>query len=303
MNIQANDRRPSLWADLCALPGSYWVLCAGTFINRFGTFVFPFLTLYLTSTGFSPGQVGLALGAHGFGHLVAAITGGWLADRIGRRNTIALSMFSAAASMVLLSQASGLPAVATCAFLTGLTIASYHPAASALLADLVPPERRVRAYTVLRIAVNGGWAAGVGLGGWIAERSFLWLFLGDAITCAIFGTLALAALPQGIRKLKVSAPWGEAIASMRQNRPFIALFIANFCSALDLDELDPHLASSIAQLLRDKRPVFLLGEQNVRTMKKQGMGDRVAMPEVSVKRIDPAGEEKPNAVRLLLNVT
>ena len=49
MNLQAKDSRPSLFEDLRGLPRSYWVLCVGTFINRFGTFVFPFLTLYLTS--------------------------------------------------------------------------------------------------------------------------------------------------------------------------------------------------------------------------------------------------------------
>lgn len=227
-----NDDIPTVLQSLRALPRPFWVLCIGTFINRFGTFVFPFLTLYLSSLGHGTAVVQAALFAHGLGHLVAAIAGGWLADRIGRRNTIAVSMFSAAVAFVCLGEAVAPAAIVGFALLSGFTIALYHPASSALLADIIPPGERVRAYTVLRIAINGGWAAGVATGGWLAGYSYKLLFYGDALTCAIFGALALAALPHGLQRSKTQAPWGEAIASILANRPFLALFAANLCSAL-----------------------------------------------------------------------
>ncbi len=71
-----------------ALPPTAWVLFAGTFLNRFGTFVMPFLVLYLTRQGYSAAQAGLALSAYGIGHLCASFSGGHLADRIGRRSTM-----------------------------------------------------------------------------------------------------------------------------------------------------------------------------------------------------------------------
>src|ERR1700693_3927355 len=94
----------SLRQSLRALPAPAWILFGGTFVNRFGTFVVPFLVLYLTRIGYSVGQAGAAIGVYGGGLLVASTLGGHLADRIGRRNTIAVSMFGSALAMLTLSQ-------------------------------------------------------------------------------------------------------------------------------------------------------------------------------------------------------
>lgn len=61
----ADERGQGLLANLRALPRTAWVLFAGTFINRFGGFVVPFLTLYLTGQGYSTDAAGLAVGAYG----------------------------------------------------------------------------------------------------------------------------------------------------------------------------------------------------------------------------------------------
>jgi MFS family permease len=86
--------------NLRALPAPAWILFGGIFVNRFGTFVMPFLVLYLTRNGYSVAQSGLAAGVYGAGHFVASALGGHLADRIGRRNTIVLSMLGSAAAML-----------------------------------------------------------------------------------------------------------------------------------------------------------------------------------------------------------
>jgi MFS family permease len=146
----------SFRASLMMLPRPVWILCAGTFLNRFGTFVVPFLALYMTRIGFSVPQTSLALAAYGAGHFVASALGGYLADRIGRRHTIVLSMGSAAASILLLSQARSLGSMIFLAGLTGLAAEFYRPASSALLADLVPAGQRVPAYAAYRLAINAG---------------------------------------------------------------------------------------------------------------------------------------------------
>src|ERR1700682_5711619 len=94
-----------MFTQIRSMPRTAWVLFGGTFINRFGTFVLPFLALYLTRQGFSIARAGLAIGAYGAGVFCSSLLGGHLADRIGRRNTIALSMFASAAAMLSLSQA------------------------------------------------------------------------------------------------------------------------------------------------------------------------------------------------------
>jgi len=113
---------PTLLASLKALPRPAWILFFGTFLNKFGTFVLPFLTLYLTRQGYSLGDAGLAIGAYGVGTLLASALGGHLADTIGRRKTIVLSMFFAAITMLLLSQARGLAAIVALTAVAGLVL-------------------------------------------------------------------------------------------------------------------------------------------------------------------------------------
>src|ERR1041384_5314000 len=139
--------RSTLLETLKSLPRPAWILFGGTFLNKFGTFVIPFLTLYMTRQGYSIGDAGLAISAYGLGHIVASALGGHLADTIGRRNTIVISMFSAAVSMMLLSQAHGLAAIIGLTALAGMTAEMYRPASSALLPDLVPPGQRGHAFS------------------------------------------------------------------------------------------------------------------------------------------------------------
>lgn len=181
------------------MPASAWVLFAGSFVNRLGTFVLPFITIYLTRRGYSAPQAGIAIAGYGLGGLVAQAAGGLLADRIGRRNAIALSMLSAGVLTLALWRASSLAAIYPLMVGIGFFGELHRPASGALIADLLPSEQRVTAFTLYRLAVNVGWAGGLALGGFLAERSFTILFVGDASTSIAFGLISLAALPHGTR--------------------------------------------------------------------------------------------------------
>ncbi len=191
--------RPSLRQNLRSLPPEAWVLFGGTFVNRLGTFVMPFMTLYLTHQGFSVPQAGVALAMYGIGGVAAQFLGGWLADRIGRKNAIGFSMLGASVITLLLWQASSLLVIYALMLLLALVAEMHRPAASALIADLVPSEQRVTAFALFRLAINVGWACGLTLGGILADRSFDFLFIGDAATSAAFGVISLIALPHGMR--------------------------------------------------------------------------------------------------------
>ena len=211
--------------DLRAMPRAAWILFAGTLINRFGNFVLPFLVLYLTRNGYTVAQAGLAIGAYGVGHLISAIAGGHLADRIGRRNTIAVSMFGSAVAMVALSQTRGFGAIVIVTCITGIFAELYRPAGAALISDLVPGGERVFAFGLHRFAVNLGVAAGPAMAGFVAERSFLALFLVDAATSLLYGIIALVALPHGVRTRRDEEKPGEAMRFAARDRPFM-LFLA-----------------------------------------------------------------------------
>ena len=224
---------PSLIADLRALPRAFWILFAGTFINRFGTFVWPFLAIYLTRQGYSLTSASFAVSGFAVGSLCGGLTGGWLADHFGRRNTIALGTFLSALSFMLLYTAATLPTTVACAFFAGLTSGIYHPAIGALLADIVPPAQRMRGYAAIRAASNAGFACGSATGGVLAHYSFFWLFAGDALTTAAYGCIALLWLPHGLRTgREKAARWGEALTHIAGDGPFLALWVSAFLAAL-----------------------------------------------------------------------
>jgi len=211
--------------NLRALPAPAWILFGGTFVNRFGTFVVPFLVLYVTRLGYSASRAGLTLAAYGSGHLIASLAGGHLADRAGRRNTIAISMFFSATAMMALSQAHSYYAIMTLATIAGFAAELYRPAASALIGDLVKPEQRITAFAMYRFAVNLGWAAGPATAGFLADRSFLLLFVGDAVTSIGYGFIALAFLPHGLRHAGHGERFSEAFRVAARDKRFM-LFLA-----------------------------------------------------------------------------
>lgn len=179
------------------LPRTFWVLWAGMAINRLGTFVLPLITIYLTrEAGLSLARAGLVVSGYGAGSLVANLIGGSLADRVGRRATMLLSLGGSSLAMVVFGQVRGFEALAGSAFVLGVFSDMYRPAASAVIADVVPPERRLQAFSLVFWVVNLGFAAALALGGALAERAFAPLFWIDAATTLAFGLVVAAAIPE-----------------------------------------------------------------------------------------------------------
>jgi len=213
------------------LPRTFWVLAWATFVNRFGLFVWPFLTLFITSQGNTAAQAGIAVSRYSIGAFLAAWLGGWLADRLGRNVTMALSAFSGSLCMLLLSQASDWRLLAALALITGLTTESGQSAGNALVQDLVPPELRVTAFSALRFCINAGWSLGPMTAGLLAKHSFFWLFVVDAVTSFFFAFICLLYLPRGRRSEAHLAGWGVAWQSIRLNGPFLAMCCASVLNA------------------------------------------------------------------------
>ena len=214
------------------LPGVFWVLILGTFINRFGTFVMPFLPLYLIGKGWTETEAGVALTSFAVGAIVSTLAGGWLADRLGRNVTMALSLTVGAVLYVGMACAESHGAVILLTGLAGLTGEAMVPACSAMVGDLAGPEHRVAAFGFFRLAINAGFAIGPAVGGWLAGKSFFSLFIADAASSAIFGLLALFFLPRGTLSTGHEASWAPAFAAVRKARPFLAMGLG--CLVLNL---------------------------------------------------------------------
>jgi MFS family permease len=188
--------RRELHAIAGGFPATFWWLWAGTLVNALGQFVFPFLALYLVGRGFSVGEAGAIVAGMGLGSIFAAPIGGVLADRIGRRATLVGSLVLGAAVTAGLAVTREPLALRIGVFLLGLVSQMYRPAMQASVADLVPPERRARAYGLVYWAVNVGFGASLVIGGTLAATSFTGLFLADAATMLVFGLVVWRKVPE-----------------------------------------------------------------------------------------------------------
>ncbi|TDD22392.1 MFS transporter [Nonomuraea diastatica] len=188
------------------LPRPFWALWGGTLVNRLGTMVVPFTGVYLTqSRGLSLAAAGLVMGVYGAGSLLSQLLAGVLTDRIGRRATLSGGMVATAVSMLALGYSSTLPAILVSMFALGLVIDVYRPASTALVADLVSPSERPRAYGLLFWGINLGYAIGMTSGGRLAELGFVWLFWIDAVSCVVFAALVWRAVPETRPEARESA--------------------------------------------------------------------------------------------------
>lgn len=185
-----------LISDLRSLPQAALVIIGGNFINRLGHFVMPFLALYLSRKGFSLTESGLALAAHGSGLLAASFLGGYLADHIGRKNTILISLTGNGITIALLGMMDQMSGILVCAALVGLAGGIYPPAANALIADVVSVEQRPTAYAAVRLAINAGFACGAALAGFLMTGPLWILFAGDAATSLIYAAICAVLLPR-----------------------------------------------------------------------------------------------------------
>lgn len=179
------------------LPSAFWALWSGQLINRLGGFVQPFLVLYLTQgqqvSATTAGAVAAAVGA---GNIVSHLLGGWMSDHVGRRATLLVGFVGTAAAMAALGMAPNLAFIWASAFAVGVTSEIFRPAAESVVADMVGPETRVRAYGLLFWAVNLGFSISTVAAGFAVRFGFGLLFWVDAGTCLIAALIIWRAVPE-----------------------------------------------------------------------------------------------------------
>jgi MFS family permease len=229
------------------LPRSFWVLWAGTLVNRLGGFVAPFLALYLVQgRGVRIEVAGVVVSMYGVGAMVASLLGGVLADRLGRRTTLLISLLVGPPLMLGLGLAHSITAIALLAALVGAVYELYRPAVGAMVADVVAAADRPRAYGHLYWAINLGAALAPVLAGLMARRSYLWLFAADAATTFLYGLIVLVLVPE-TRPRGVAGVRPPGLASLLADRLFLSFCGLTFVAAMLFNQgwtsLSLHLGS------------------------------------------------------------
>ena len=179
------------------LPRTFWSLWAGALINRLGTFLEPFLALYLTTArDLSVGRAGTVVAMIGAGSVISQPLGGGLADRVGRRPTLVGGMVTSGFAIGALALARPVWLIAVCALVVGITGDIYRPAAQATIADVVPLADRRRASALMFWAINLGFSVAGVAGGLLAQNGYGLLFALDALTCAGYAAVVWATVPE-----------------------------------------------------------------------------------------------------------
>lgn len=166
------------------LSSETWLLSFIMLINRSGTMVVPFMTLYLTGKGMgrSLAEAGTVMGLFGLGAITGAYFGGRFTDRIGFFRVQMLALVLGGVLFMLLGQLKSYPLICLFTFLLSLFNESFRPANSAAVAYFSKPENTTRSYSLNRLAINLGWAVGTSLGGLIASYNYELLFWVDGFT-------------------------------------------------------------------------------------------------------------------------
>ncbi|MGM1064116.1 MFS transporter [Saccharothrix sp. Mg75] len=185
-------------ASIRATPRPVRYLLGGVLVNQVGAFAQTFLVLYLTVREFSTGQAGIALTCYSAGAVLGTLLGGELTHRLGPRTTIVGAMVVSAAvlSVVPVLAEPGSFAVLLVAIgAAGLATQCYRPAAAVLLGELMPPEQRVMAFSMMRTALNGGAALAPLLAAGLVLVDWDLLFWFDAASALAYAVVARATLP------------------------------------------------------------------------------------------------------------
>lgn len=166
------------------LSPSTWWLSFVMLVNRSGTMVLPFMTIYLTSPsmGYSIGQAGFVMALFGLGSVSGGFIGGKLTDRLGFHPVQLITLLGGGVLFMALGQMRSFPLICLFTFLLSLVNEAFRPANSTAIVAYSKEGARTRSYALNRLAINLGWAVGSAIGGLLAAINYELLFWVDGAT-------------------------------------------------------------------------------------------------------------------------
>jgi MFS family permease len=213
------------------LPRTFWWLWSGALISSLATFVFPFLALYLTSRGFDAQKTGLLVSLLGVGAIAAGPVAGTIADRFGRRPAVLFALIGSAVAAAFLGFVREPALIAPGVLLFGLCASMGYPAINATVADILPAAEVQRGYGLLYWANNLGIGISALVGGMLASKSWLGLFLADAATTLLFAAIVFRRVPESRPQASAGAAprgWSALLA----DRALVGFLAATFAFML-----------------------------------------------------------------------
>ncbi|HEX5807219.1 MAG TPA: MFS transporter [Anaerolineales bacterium] len=172
-------------------PRQFWLMITGiVFATAGGSMIWPFLLIYASGKLNLPLSTVAALISINAGTgLLSSFIAGTLADKIGRKVVMNFSLTMTGLTYFLLMRAETYPQFVGLMIMIGLSNPLYQVGADAMLADMIPAEKRTDAYAINRIANNAAFALGPAVGGFLATRSYDLAFYGAGTGFLIYSVL------------------------------------------------------------------------------------------------------------------
>jgi len=240
-------------------PKPFWVLMLANFIDRLGgSLLFPFFALYITQR-FNVGmiQVGYLFAIFSLSSIVGGILGGALTDKFGRRSMLLFGLVASGLSTLLMAYIGSIAVFYSLAAFVGLLTNAGGPATQAMIADLLPEEKRTQGYALHRVIFNLAVTIGPALGGLIAARSYFLLFIFDAVISVIVAIIVFF----GIQETKPALQEGQVEETVAQSvggyRHVLAdgLFIAFLLISTIVTIVYVQMNSTLGVFLRDQHGI------------------------------------------------
>src|SRR6478609_6974970 len=204
-----------------------WWLALIMLVNRSGTMVVPFMTIYLTSPvmGYSIAQAGIVMGFFGIGAILGGYFGGKATDRFGFKKVQLFALTGGGILFFFVGELKSFPTICGFTLILSLVNESFRPANATAVAWYSNDQNRTRCYSLNRLAVNLGWALGAALGGLLASIEFKLLFWVDGITNLAAAILLYRLLAVHIDSVPVERTEITITKSAYQDRVYL-VFIA-----------------------------------------------------------------------------
>jgi MFS family permease len=179
-------------------PRDFWMMILVNFVDRLGgSLLFPFFALYITKK-FNVGmtEVGGLFAIFFISGFIGSFPGGALTDRFGRKGIIIFSLIASSLSILLMGFVTEFQFFLLVAFISGIFTDVGGPAYEAVFMDVLPEEKRASGFGIRRVAFNLAIVIGPVIGGFVAARSYLGLFVIDAIISAIVALMVFLLIPE-----------------------------------------------------------------------------------------------------------
>ncbi len=244
-------------------PSAFWIYNIIVFIDRFGGFMlYPFFALYLTQKfEISMSTVGVVFAAFSISGFVGGTLGGALTDRMGRKGVIIFSLVLSAMSALGMAFAPTFEMFVIISVAVGTLSSIGGPAHEAVVADLLPENKRAEGYGIIRVVFNLAVIIAPAVAGLLIAKSYLYIFIVDAVISLLSAGIVLFFLPETKPKAHADAKpetMSQTFAGygrVFKDIPFVAFVIMSVMTAM----IYTNFNTTLGVFLRDSHGIPEIG--------------------------------------------